>query len=64
MKVQYDSGSRTYNMTPRREVMVKQPAHRDYNALPKTSVNAHTSDAIDEIGKIINQEIKHICSLP
>ena len=63
MKVQYDSGSRTYIMMPRREAMAKQLAHRDYNALSKTFVNAHASDAIDEIGKVINQEIRHICSL-
>ena len=62
MKVQYDSGSRTYNMTPSREVMAKQLARRDYNALSKSFVNAHTTGAVEELGKTIKKEIKHTCS--
>ena len=49
-------------MTPSRELMVKQLAQSDYHALSKVFVKTHTNAAIEDIGKIIKQEIKHICS--
>jgi len=62
MEVQYDSGPRIYKMTPSRELMAKQLARKDYHALSKAFVNAHSNAAIEEIGRIIKQEIKYICS--
>ena len=59
MEVQYNSGPRIYNMTPSRERMAKQLARRDYCALSKVFVNAHSNAAIEEMERIIKKEIKH-----